>query len=246
MLRWLSFLVLFLVFGAPAAAKDCVILLHGLARTELSMKLIEEVLERQGFAVVNQGYPSTKEAIVPLAMTALTEARGKCAGLNDDTPAVITHSMGAILLRSYADLNPELAWGRVVMMGPPNQGSEVIDAFARYRFFEALNGPAALELGTDGAPTRLPAVPFTTGVIAGTQSINPILSQVIEGTDDGKVSVDRTKVAGMCGHIVLPVTHTFMLQHPEVIAQAIHFLETGSFESGLTYSAAVKRLALTE
>lgn len=228
---------------SPAQAADvtpeCVILLHGLARTDASMLVLEQVLGQAGYMTVNQGYPSTENHISPLAEQALSTARDACA---TPAPMVVTHSMGAILLRLYASAHPQLDWGRVVMLGPPNQGSEIIDAFRDISLFTTLNGPAALALSTDGVAPDLPDLPFEAGVIAGSQSLNPILSQLVDGEDDGKVSVARTKVGGMRDHITLPVTHTFMMNNPRVIAQVLAFLETGAFVEDMTMREAGARL----
>jgi hypothetical protein len=49
------------------------------------------------------------------------------------------------------------------------------------------------------------------------------------GRDDGKVSIEAKKVAGMKDHIVLLVTHTFMMNNAEVLNQALHFFQNGYF-----------------
>ena len=64
---------------------------------------------------------------------------------------------------------------------------------------------------------------------AGTRSINWILSLLIPGTDDGKVSIARTRLEGMNDHLTMAVTHPFMMKNDKVIAQVVYYLKNGSF-----------------
>lgn len=223
---------------AGAAQARCVVLLHGLARTETSFALMEAALEAEGWRVVRPGYPSTEAPIEELTLQTLPAAVAACGTAKVD---FVTHSMGGILLRQWvADVGPERV-GRAVMLGPPNQGSEIVDELRDVVAFDWINGPAGMQMGTEptSLPRSLPDANFELGVIAGTQSLNPYFSTLLPGDDDGKVSVASTRLNGMRAHLTLPVTHTFMMNNPQVISQAVAFLRTGRFDPEMTFFGAV-------
>ncbi|MCW8825777.1 MAG: alpha/beta hydrolase [Gammaproteobacteria bacterium] len=209
---------------------ECVILLHGLNRNARSLSEIEQALTKAGFVTVNQDYPSTRYCIEKLSQDTITRALLKCP--KGGKVHFVTHSMGGILVRDYLHRYAIKNMGRVVMLGPPNKGSEVVDKLRRYPGFKILNGPAGMQLGTKekSVPKRLGSVNFETGIIAGAHSINPILSTMLPKPNDGKVSVENTMINGMSDHLILPVTHPFMMNNRVVIEQSIHFLKQGGFK----------------
>ena len=191
-------IILAVCVWASAAQAACVVLLHGLARTERSFLLMEEVLEGEGYDVVRPGYPSTSASVEELAQNVLPRAFAAC----ETAPVhVVSHSMGGILLRWWLTQTRPADLGRIVMMGPPNQGSEVVDTLGDLDAFGWVNGPAGGQLGTgqESLPRRLPAVDYPVGVIAGDRSLNPYFSTLLPGADDGKVSVAATRVSGHAG-----------------------------------------------
>ena len=221
---------LFLLLFSMSTHASCVILLHGLARTSASKEALETALFEEGFIVINEGYPSREHSIEELAALAVKPALEKCP--EDDKVNFVTHSLGGILVRQYLSTYQIENLNRVVMLGPPNKGSEVVDTLGDVPGFHFLNGDAGLQLGTGelSIPNSLGEANFNLGIIAGTRSINLILSSIIPSTDDGKVSVENTKLEGMNGHIEMAVTHPFMMKNEHLIAQVIRYLNTGSFE----------------
>lgn len=229
-----------LLLAVPAAsALDCVVLLHGLARSSSSMKKMATYLEDR-YIVANVGYPSRKKTIEQLAEATLSEGIQQCyaQGLNADTHKIhfVGHSMGGILVRFYLAHNELANKGRLVMLGPPNKGSHVVDSLGKFPgvnlLFDIVNGPAGKQLGIGdhSLPLQLPEPDYEVGIIAGTRSINLFLSLFLPNPDDGKVSVENTKLANMKDFITVPVSHPFLMKNKKVLPQVESFLRTGLFQ----------------
>ena len=225
--------VLLLALGCSADADDpkppeIVVLLHGLARTDWSMKPLEVRLEKAGYVVENLHYGSMDQTPEEI----LAQLRGQLVACCSEASKLhfVTHSLGGILTRAYvAESRPENL-GRVVMIAPPNKGSELADWIAGSELLSWTMGPTAVELGTDpdSLPNRLPPADFEVGIIAGTGSVNPFEGKVA-GENDGTVSVESTKLEGMTDFITMPYSHTFIMQTEPVARQVVSFLQTGPF-----------------
>jgi len=210
--------------------RTTVILLHGLARSSRSMRGMERRLQRAGFQTLNLDYPSRRLDLVALAdrylHPAVTRLRKRGQTLH-----FVTHSMGGILLRCYLrgrDL-PEL--GRVVMLSPPNHGSEIVDRFRSWRLFSAFFGPAGCSLGTEteDLPGRLGAARFDLGIITGRCSMDPLISHLVPKPNDGRVSVASARLEGMADFLVVSCGHSLIMNHPRVREQVLHYLRCGCF-----------------
>ena len=219
------------ISSSALGAPEEVILLHGLCRTSRSMVTMESALTEAGYKVRNVDYPSRTASIQKLADDAIGKAVSDCQRDGAAQINFVTHSMGGILVRSYLARHHLPSLGRVVMLAPPNQGSEVVDKLGGLFLFKWINGQAGNELGTDtnSTPNKLGPASFPVGIIAGDRSINWINSLLIPGRNDGKVSVPRTKLAGMTDHFVIHATHPFIMKNREAVRQTIQFLRVGSF-----------------
>jgi pimeloyl-ACP methyl ester carboxylesterase len=217
--------------GAPP-----VIVVHGLGRTSASMVVLATRLERAGFDVIRFGYPSRSEPMEVL-VALLGDAVSACCADAGKTTHFVTHSMGGVLVRSYLAQQREPHRGHVVMLSPPSRGSEIVDAFADSPMLQSVLGPAGSTLGTDPAALvhRLRPIRFGLGIITGDRSLNPITSWIIPGPDDGKVGVDRARLDG-ASFLVLPATHTFIMNRRDVTEEIVHFLHHGRFRHAAAHA----------
>ena len=217
-----------------AGDSSCVILLHGLGRTDSSMSNLAEAAEAAGSRVANIDYPSRSYPIEELAPRGVRQGLAQCRANGTGPIHFITHSMGGILVRYYLRFIALPNIGRVVMLSPPNRGSEVADELADWHLYQWINGPAGQQLVTtpDGLVAQLGPVDFPLGVITGNRHAfyDTWLAELIPGENDGKVSVARAQVSGMSDFLVLPYSHSFIMQEPEAIRQALYFLAHGRFD----------------
>ncbi len=215
----------------PPDGAESVIVVHGLGRTPASMTILVSRLRNAGFHVVSFGYPSTSEPMEALVDRLQAEVERCCAD-EAETVHFVTHSMGGVLVRSYLDRRPGAHLGRVVMLSPPSQGSELVDAFADSPLRRLFFGPAGSQLGTDsaGITSKLGPVRFGLGIVTGDRSISPLGSWLIPGPDDGKVGVDRARLEGATDFMVVSATHTFIMNRRDVAEEVVNFLRHGRFD----------------
>lgn len=209
--------------------RECVVLLHGLARTSRSMRPMARFLEREGFAVSNLSYPSTRFPIEELA----AGLEAKLEGLSERWGRLhfVTHSMGGIVLRQLRASGARIEIGRCVMLSPPSRGSQVVDRLGGLAAFGKINGPAGRQLvtGRDGLCEGLGPVDFECGVLTGNRTVNPILSLMLPRPNDGKVAVSHAGVEGQADFKVLPASHPFIMRDRFAQANTLAFLRNGAF-----------------
>jgi len=211
---------------------SCVVLLHGLGRSSLSMKALQWRLEDEGYRVVNPSYPSLTHSVQELSSLAVGEGLAGCAALHLERIYFVTHSLGGILVRQYLEQGGIPGLQSVVMLGPPNQGSQMADYAESLSLLQPLMPRAIAQLGTsdESVPRQLGRADFKLGVIAGTVNRMPFLPGQPQELSDGTVAVSETIVSGMTDFLELPVGHSFMMWDDEVLEQVVFFLQHGFFK----------------
>jgi len=195
---------------------------------------LEQSLRQDGYIVVNNSYPSRKESISQLS-SVVGDAIAECRKNNARSINFVGHSLGGILVRKYFQTNAVPEAKRLVMLGPPNHGSEISSNNRHKWWYKMFTGPAGQELGVEptSTPNQLKKIPLEIGIIAGTASIDPWFSRAIEGPDDGKVSVESARLDEMQDFITVPHSHAFIAEADDVYKQIGHFLMRGKFRHGI-------------
>jgi pimeloyl-ACP methyl ester carboxylesterase len=209
---------------------DGVILLHGIFRTHRNMAKLARFLEQNGYSVLNLGYPSTKLALEGIAEH-IHPTVSRFASEVEGRAHFVGFSMGGLVIRAYLHRHRPGNLGRVVMLGTPNNGSEVADALRHWWLYRKIYGPAGQQLvtGLKNPDALFGKVDYELGVIAGNRSIDPVSSRIINKPSDGKVSIESTRLAGMKDHILVDAFHTFFPNTRSAWQQTLHFLKEGRF-----------------
>lgn len=198
-----------------------VILVHGLWVPGLAMKPLAARLERAGFRCHTFSFTGT---VRPLQANADRLARFA----HEIGPVhFVGHSLGGLVVMEAFARHPDMAAGRVVLLGTSARGN-----FAGRRF--ALHAVGRWMLGESLPLWREREARWARaerlGVIAGTRPLGlGVLLGRLAGPNDGVVSVEETTIEGMSERILLPVGHSAMLVSAKVAAQVGGFLSDGKF-----------------
>jgi len=209
---------------------DYVIILHGIARSSNHMKSLAKILEKSGFSVINLDYPSTSYNLEDL--TDIVHQKISTYVASDKKIHFVGYSMGGLFVLALIKKYQYKNLGKVVQLAPPNHGSEIADLLKNFWLYKKIYGPAGQQLITDQSAIKhlFGQVNYNLGIIAGDTAIDPICWGIIPNKNDGRVSIESTKLKGMKDHIVVSASHTFFPSNKEVQKQTLHFLKNGNFK----------------
>lgn len=211
--------------------KQCVVLVHGLWRSGWAMRSIAKDLEEYAYHTVSISYPSTSMTIPEIADTYMPPAIEECKKNGAEQIHIVSHSMGGIVVRQYLQTHNLPEGSKVVMLSPPNQGSELSDKFGEESWYQFFVGPAGSSLSNNegGIIPTLKKVNASVGVIAGYRDWSVWPSSWLPEPNDGTVSVESMKLAEMDDFVLVNSGHAMMRFHADTHEQIRYFLTQGSF-----------------
>ena len=225
--------------GLTPMKGKAVVLLHGLAHSRSCMTALGKYLEQHGeYVVLNVEYPGTHQSIGADAR-ALASILEHLDGIEEIN--FVAHSMGNIVVRHYladqtdpkAGRRPDPRIRRMVMLGPPNHGSSLANAFADNRLFKMILGKPGQELGRHWAweAINLATPQFEFGIVAGGLGNRHGFNPFLPGDNDGVLPVESTRLAGAADFVVVPILHLPMVSDDRVFQYTLRFLQHGYFVS---------------
>jgi pimeloyl-ACP methyl ester carboxylesterase len=185
-------------------------------------------LEDAGFLVSNIGYSSMSQTPDEILMD-ISGQINESLPADDQTVHFVGHSLGGLMIRAYLEETKIKNLGKVVLIGTPNRGTSLVDAYHDAWWMQMM-GPTALTLGTDekSFPNSLADPYYPVGVIAGVSKDNSN-EDVLPGQDDGLVPLESTKLKGMTDIVIVESNHWMLRYDRDVAMRTIAFLRHGKF-----------------
>jgi triacylglycerol lipase len=208
---------------------DTVILLQGMGRGRASLWVLDTRLKSAGYSTLSYPYTANSQSIDALAEQLCKFIREQ---VTTKRYHIIAHSLGNLIVRAAFRFEYPPGLGRIVMLAPPNQPADLARALRDNPIYQWFTGESGQQLGSDVFYESLPIPNVEFGVIAGDRGQSLILQE----PNDGVISVETTKLAGMTDWVVVPQSHNFMMNSRMVAGLCMSFLEKGRFDLELIQS----------
>jgi triacylglycerol lipase len=211
-----------------------IFVIHGYGSSRVMMKKIDKSIRNENYITENYAYKSMTDDLDTIGKQLYV--RIKTATF--DTVSFVTHSMGALVVRSmlnYAKNDKDFpVIYRIVMIAPPNGGAEIADIYASYEILRELLGPNLEHMKTDSGSyaNKLP-IPYNSeiGIIAGIRGGKYGYNLLIKGDNDGLLTPKRTKLGVQKDFVLIKGEHNLLTQKKYVCKLVVEFLKFGLFKS---------------
>lgn len=215
-------------------ASQRVYLVHGYGSPKFVLNKIARNLEKNGFQTINYGYPSITEDLGNLGHDLYLNLSRS----GYDTVNFVTHSMGALVVRSmlrFVDESEKFpVIFRIVMIAPPNRGADIADLYVSKKLYKPFLGPNFKLMTTDSLSfaNQLPVPKHSeVGIVVGIKGNERGYNHRIKGDNDGRIKPERTVLGNEKDKVVFHDEHTRLTQDSRVIKLVIEFLRKGSFHT---------------
>ena len=233
MIKFFAFILLS-SFQISMFGSHKIFVIHGYGSSRLIMKKIVRSIKNENFITENYGYRSMTEDLDTIGEQLYY--RIKMSKI--DTVSFVTHSMGALAVRSMLQYSikdkdfPVIF--RIVMIAPPNGGAEIADFYASIEILKKILGPNLQHMNTDSDSyaKKLP-IPHNIeiGIIAGIRGEKHGYNLFIKGDNDGVLTPERTKLGNEKDFVIVKGEHNLLTQKKYVCKLVVEFLKFGSFIS---------------
>ncbi|MBC7961239.1 MAG: alpha/beta hydrolase [Vallitaleaceae bacterium] len=213
-------------------SRERVLLIHGFHKTYKDMTPLRRYLLEKGYQVSRINLPLTFTTIEEATILFNEIAMKKVPRLKPGEKVhLVGHSTGGLIIRHFLATSDFLPYvGRCVLIATPNQGYELAEKAAMisktyisiYKTMDSLLPENVQQLKMIDDEVEI-------GAIAGTKPL-PVVSNFIEGVNDGRISVDAVKYEGMKDFVMLPYHHMEIHKREETAELVDRFIRTGSFE----------------
>lgn len=232
-MRYLIYILL--IFNLlPIFGNHKTYVIHGYASPRIIMKKIDTRLKKEKYISENYSYRSISVNLDTLGKQLYTKIKNS----GFDSVSFVTHSMGALVVRSMLqyslkDKNFPVIF-RIVMIAPPNKGAEIADFYSSLFILKHLLGPNVRNMQTDSNSyvNHLPIPSHSQiGIIIGIRGKKHGYNPFIKGDNDWVMTPDKTKLGNENDIAYVKHIHNSLPRKKIVCKLVIEFLQFGSFIS---------------
>ena len=226
-------LFLIITFSGIVSASENIIFIHGFFRSSSDMEWMKEEMEEYGYNSFMVDLPLSIKEFDEVVMILEEEVKTIMRSLDwGEEVNFVAHSTGGLVLRKYLAKNSKYHYriNRCVLLGVPNQGSDLIKFSSRHLGFVEKVLRTMEILHPDNIKNRelYNSEDIEIGAIAGNKD-NLLLGVFISEESDGMVEVESVKYEGLTDFTVVPYNHRELIRNREVAILTHNFLQKGEF-----------------